>query len=279
MSEPKRKLAAIVFTDIVGFTKLTADDQSKAAALLNTQRDLLKPLVESRNGTWIKEIGDGLLLIFDTVTDAVECCIEIQQILKPIAHLNLRIGIHQGEILITDNDVIGDDVNITARIEPFSAEGGIAISNKVNDALVRESEFETKYLGKPKLKGVGQKVEVFCITSHGLPETKLSEVSAKLEKTAPIWQIAVSAILVIGVAAYFIMPKKPPVVSVAVMYMEISGNKEDQYLETMTEDLIFDLSKAIPGKLKVSEVSAVRKLKKTDFEISEISKIPYFLKI
>ena len=272
MSEPKRKLAAIVFTDIVGFTKLTADDQSKAAALLNTQRDLLKPLVESRNGTWIKEIGDGLLLIFDTVTDAVECCIEIQQILKPIAHLNLRIGIHQGEILITDNDVIGDDVNITARIEPFSAEGGIAISNKVNDALVRESGFETKYLGKPKLKGVAQKVEVFCITSHGLPETKLSEVSAKLEKTAPIWQIAVSAILVIGVAAYFIIPKKPPVVSVAVMYMEISGNKEDQYLETMTEDLIFDLSKAIPGKLKVSEVSAVRKLKKTDFEISEISK-------
>ena len=158
MSEPKRKLAAIVFTDIVGFTKLTADDQSKAAALLNTQRDLLKPLVESRNGTWIKEMGDGLLLIFDTVTDAVECCIEIQQILKPITHLNLRIGIHQGEILITDNDVIGDDVNITARIEPFSAEGGIAISNKVNDALVRESGFETKYLGKPKLKGVGQKV-------------------------------------------------------------------------------------------------------------------------
>ena len=272
MSEPKRKLAAIVFTDIVGFTKLTADDQSKAAALLNTQRDLLKPLVESRNGTWIKEMGDGLLLIFDTVTDAVECCIEIQQILKPIAHLNLRIGIHQGEILITDNDVIGDDVNITARIEPFSAEGGIAISNKVNDALVRESGFETKYLGKPKLKGVGQKVEVFCITSHDLPETKLSEVSAKLEKTTPIWQIAVSAILVIGVAAYFIIPKKPPVVSVAVMYMEISGNEEDQYLETMTEDLIFDLSKAIPGKLKVSEVSAVRKLKKTDLEISEISK-------
>ena len=272
MSEPKRKLAAIVFTDIVGFTKLTADDQSKAAALLNTQRDLLKPLVESRNGTWIKEIGDGLLLIFDTVTDAVECCIEIQQILKPITHLNLRIGIHQGEILITDNDVIGDDVNITARIEPFSAEGGIAISNKVNDALVRESEFETKYLGKPKLKGVGQKVEVFCITSHGLPETKLSEVSAKLEKTAPIWQIAVSAILVIGVAAYFIIPKKPPVVSVAVMYMEISGNEEDQYLETMTEDLIFDLSKAIPGKLKVSEVSAVRKLKKTALEIADIAK-------
>jgi len=272
MTAPKRKLAAIVFTDIVGFTKLTAEDQTKAAALLVHQRELLKPLVESRNGKWVKEIGDGLLLIFDTVTDAVECCIEFQKISKPIEHLNHRIGIHQGEILITENDVIGDDVNIAARIEPFSAEGGIAISNKVNDALVRESGFDTKYLGKPKLKGVGQTVEVYCITSHDLPETNLSKVSAKLERTTPVWQIAVAALLFIGIAGYFIMPKSPSVVSVAVMYMEISGNEEDQYLETITEDLIFDLSKAIPGKLKVSEIATVRKLKNTDIEIAEIAK-------
>ena len=80
-------------------------------------------------------------------------------IVKEVDHLNLRIGIHQGEILITNNDVIGDDVNIASRIEPFSAPGGIAISNKVNDALVREKDFETKYVGKPKLKGVGQEVK------------------------------------------------------------------------------------------------------------------------
>ena len=269
--KPKRRLAAIVFTDIVGFTKLTAADQSKAAALLVKQRELLKPMVESMNGKWVKEMGDGLLLIFDTVTDAVECCIEIQKILKPIKHLNLRIGIREGEILITENDVIGDDVNIAARIEPFSAEGGIAISNKVNDAIVREENFETKYLGKPKLKGVGQTVEVYCIISHGLPETNLSKVSAKLERTTPIWMIVVPALLVIGIAGYFIMPKKPKVVSVAVMYMEIIGNKEDQFLETITEDIIFNLSKALPGNLMVSEVSAVRKLKNTDMEVADIA--------
>ncbi|SVB46892.1 uncharacterized protein METZ01_LOCUS199746, partial [marine metagenome] len=270
--KPTRRLAAIVFTDIVGFTKLTAEDQTKAAALLVKQRALLKPLVESMKGKWVKEIGDGLLLIFETVTDAVKCCIEIQQILKPIEHLNLRIGIHQGEILITENDVIGDDVNITARIEPFSAEGGIAISNKVNDALVREEEFVTKYLGKPKLKGVGQTVEVYCITSHDLPETNLSKVSAKLERKIPIWQIAVPALLVIGIAGYFIMPKKAVVVSVAVMYMEIIGDEEDQFLETITEDIIFNLSKALPGNLMVSEVSAVRKLKNKDLEVADIAK-------
>ena len=181
MSDPKRKLAAIVFTDIVGFTKLTADDQSKASTLLTEQRTLLKPIVDSHNGTWVKEMGDGLLLIFDTVTDAVKCTIKIQETTKEVDNLDLRIGIHQGEILLTENDVIGDDVNIAARIEPFSAPGGIAISNKVNDALVRESGYDTKFVGKPKLKGVGQEVKVYCIISHGLPETKLSDVSAKLE--------------------------------------------------------------------------------------------------
>ena len=104
---------------------------------------------------------------------------------------------HEGEILIEDNDIIGDDVNIAARIEPFSAPGGIAISNKVHDAIIRESEFNTKYLGKPKLKGVGQKVEVYCITSHGLPETDLSHVSAKLEDEGFQWNVKNS----LGVAA------------------------------------------------------------------------------
>ena len=106
------------------------------------------------------------------------------------------------EILEKDNDIIGDDVNITARIEPFSAPGGIAISNKVNDALVRESDFKTKYLGKPKLKGVGQIVEVYCIISHNLPETKLSTVSAKLEKESNYLYSVVASSLIILFGIY-----------------------------------------------------------------------------
>ena len=137
MSDQKRKLAVIVFTDIVGFTKLTSQDQQKASDLLDTQRKEFSFLVKSFQGKWVKEMGDGLILTFDTISKAVRCCVKMQQKAKAIEHLNLRIGMHLGEILEKENDIIGDDVNIAARIEPFSAPGGIAISNKINDALLR----------------------------------------------------------------------------------------------------------------------------------------------
>ena len=181
MNQNNRKLVAIVFTDIVGFTKLSSEDQTKASELLKKQRELFQPLVKQFNGDWIKEIGDGLLIIFNTATEAVKCCIELQKVSNGISGLNIRIGIHLGEVLIENGDVIGDDVNIASRIEPFSAPGGIAISNKIFDAINREKEYKTKYIGRPKFKGVSQKVEIFCITSHDLPETNISDVSAKLE--------------------------------------------------------------------------------------------------
>ncbi len=271
-SKPKRRLAAIVFTDIVGFTKLSAKDETKAAELIKRQRALLVPIIQSHDGELLKEMGDGLLLSFYSATSAVECAIAIQEIANTIDDLNLRIGIHQGEVIIDGKDIIGDDVNVAARIEPFSAPGGIAISNAVQQDIASNASFKTKLVGKPKLKGVQQDITIYCIISHGLPETKLSEVSAKLEKKTPLWYFVVPALLLIGITTYFLIPKKPSVASVAVMYMEIKGNDEDQYLETITEDLIFDLSSALPGKLKVSENASVKKLKNSDLETAEIAK-------
>ena len=271
MAEQKRKLAAIVFTDIVGFTKLTAKDQTLASSLLEKQRNLLKPIVEDHGGKWIKEMGDGLLLIFDTVTDAVECCIQIQEVTKPIDELVLRIGIHQGEILMLDNDVIGDDVNVAARIEPFSAPGGVAISGKVYDAIVREMHYKTKYLGKPKLKGVGQEVTVYCIISHGLPETKLSDVSAKLEGNSNLLYSGIAAIVLIPTLLYFFVFGEDRVDSIAVLYMDVGSYNELNYLETITEDLIFDLTSSSQGLIKVSEPSEVRKYKDSDLTLEELA--------
>ena len=159
-----------------------------------------------------------MLLSFHSATSAVECSIEIQEIANTIEDLNLRIGVHQGEVIIDGKDIIGDDVNVAARIEPFSAPGGIAISNKVQQDIASNAKFETKLVGKPKLKGVGQDITVYCITSQGLPETILSEVSAKLEKQTPIWYYILPAVILLGTTTYFLIPKKPSFSSVAVMY-------------------------------------------------------------
>ena len=269
MTEPIRKLAAIVFTDIVGFTKLTAEDQSKASALLKQQRELFRPIVDSYKGMWVKEMGDGLLLTFDTVTDAVNCCIKLQGASKQIDNLDLRIGIHQGEILIEENDIIGDDVNVAARIEPFSAPGGIAISNKVHDAIVRESDYTTKYLGKPKLKGVGQEVKVFCITSHDLSETKLSDVSAKLEPEGFQWNVMNS----LGVAASMIglfmlinfmflrigFADEEGVPSIAILPLDNKGDEDDEfYAYGISSDLISDVASA--GLIRVASLNRIEEL-------------------
>ena len=271
MAEPIRKLATIVFTDIVGFTKLTAKDQQLASDLLDIQRAEFQPLVELYQGKWIKEVGDGLILTFDTINKAVHCCIKIQEKAKTIENLSIRIGIHLGEILEKENDIIGDDVNITARIEPFSAPGGIAISNKVNDGIIRESEFTTKYLGKPKLKGVAQKVEVYCITSHGLPETKLSDVSAKLEKSPLFIYSAIAATIIIPLFVYLFMFQKESVDSIAVLYMDVGNNSELNYLETITEDLIFDLISSTQGLLNVSESGTVKKYKNSELSLEDLA--------
>jgi len=279
MTEPIRKLAAIVFTDIVGFTKLTAEDQSKASALLKQQRELFRPIVDSYKGMWVKEIGDGLLLTFDTVTDAVNCCIKLQDTSKQIDDLDLRIGIHEGEILIEENDIIGDDVNIAARIEPFSAPGGIAISNKVNDALVREANFTTKYLGKPKLKGVGQKVEVFCITSHGLPETKVSKVSAKLEPEGFQWNVKNAIGVAASVIGLFLIinflllrigfADESEVPSVAILPLDNKGSDEDEfYAYGISSDLISDVASA--GLIRVASLNRIEEL--GDISVNDMAK-------
>ena len=127
-----KKLKAIVFTDIVDFTQLSADDEQKALDIIDKQRELLKPIVLEHKGEWLKEIGDGLLFSFDSSLDAVRCSIEIQETLRDVDELNIRIGIHQGDIFVKDGDVFGDDVNIASRVEAFSPEGGISLSDKIS---------------------------------------------------------------------------------------------------------------------------------------------------
>ncbi len=120
-----RQLAAIMFTDIVGYTALMGDDEDKAFDLLNKNRQLQKPLIEQYGGRWIKELGDGVMASFATATDAVQCAISIQQACNSIPGLQLRIGIHLGDVVFEGNDVFGDGVNIASRLQTIASPGSI----------------------------------------------------------------------------------------------------------------------------------------------------------
>ena len=111
-----RRLAAIMFTDIVGYTALMGRDERKAHELIRKNRKIQQSLIKKYNGTFLKEMGDGLLASFHAATNAVSCAIAIQQ-LSNKEDIPLRIGIHEGEVLFEDKDVLGDGVNIAARLQ------------------------------------------------------------------------------------------------------------------------------------------------------------------
>ena len=172
----QKKLKAIVFTDMADFTKISAQDEQKALYLIQKQNDIIKPIVDRYNGEWLKEMGDGLLLSFDSSLEAVRCSIEIQGTLKEIDDLNIRIGIHQGDIFVKDGDIFGDDVNIASRVEGFAPIGGISLSDKVHKDILGVSDIKTSFIGHRKLIGVQQETKVRCITSHNLPQYNLSKL-------------------------------------------------------------------------------------------------------
>ena len=117
MTTNTRQLAAIMFTDIVGYTAMMENDEAKAFEILEKNRSIQKPNIEKFGGKWHKEMGDGILASFSTVSDAVNCAINIQQASIQEPDLSIRIGIDEGEVVFQDEDVFGDGVNIASRLE------------------------------------------------------------------------------------------------------------------------------------------------------------------
>ena len=248
MSDSIRKLAVIVFTDIVDFTRLSADNEPVALQLLDTQRSILKPIVERHHGKWLKEIGDGLLLSFNTSKDAVDCAIEIQHTAKNIGNLNLRIGIHQGEVIQQGEDIVGDDVNVASRIESFAAPGGVVLSDRVLPSLLRDPLYQTKSLGSPELKGVKQEVEIYSIVSHGLPEG-INKDKKKVTSKRSLFGtrgllIGLSALILVLTAYYYKSQfsfQKVNDLSIAVLpFANMSTDKDFEYFSDGTVSKITD---------------------------------------
>jgi len=170
-----RQLAAIMFTDIVGYTALMGDDEDKAFDLLDKNRQLQKPLIEQFGGQWIKELGDGVMASFSSAIDAVTCATAIIKNCKNCEGLQLRIGIHVGDVVFENGDVFGDGVNIASRLQALAPVCGIWISESIYKSVSNKKEIKTKFVREEILKNVKEPVKIYeVISENGKPGKTLS---------------------------------------------------------------------------------------------------------
>jgi len=163
----QRKLAAIMFTDIVGYSAMMSKDEKQALNILGKNREIHKSAIHKFNGEFIKEIGDGTLSIFQSSFNAVNCALEIQKACCKESSLSVRIGIHIGDIIVKENDVFGDGVNIASRIESSGEPDGIYISGRVYEDIKNKTDITAEFIGEKKLKNIGHPVEVFALREAG----------------------------------------------------------------------------------------------------------------
>jgi adenylate cyclase len=236
-----------MFTDIVGYTSLSQKDEALAMELLEEHRRLARPHFARHGGKEIKTIGDAFLVEFDSALEAVRCASDIQQSLhemnsaRPLERrVTLRIGIHLGDVIHTQNDVYGDAVNVASRIEPLAPPGGICISEQVYDHVKNKADFQLVSLGKKELKNVGEAVEVFRLV---LPWERREAAGATLDKR----RIAV------------------------LPFTNLSSNPEEGYFaDGMTEELITSLSGV--RQLTVIARTSVMKYKGSQKGASDVGK-------
>ena len=170
-STANRQLACIMFTDVVGYTKLMGEDEGKAFEILKKNREIHKPIIEQYGGRWIKELGDGVLCTFSSITDSVLAAADIQTACKADNTYSLRIGLHLSEVVFENNDVFGDGVNIAARIQAIADVGGILISETVQKNLSNKKGIENRLRGNEKLKNVKEGMNLYevVITDEYVP--------------------------------------------------------------------------------------------------------------
>ena len=222
---PRRRLAAILAADVVGYSRLMQADEAGTLAVLRSRRtEILQPLVDKHHGRIVKLIGDGALIEFASAVDAVECSVVLQEGMEAAnagqpedRRIVLRIGINLGDVMVEGSDLYGDGVNIAARLEGIAEPGGILLSGSAYDQVKNKVDKVFEDLGPQSLKNMAEAVRVY----------RVSTALASTEGVTPGRTVLASKL------------------SIAVLpFVNMSGDPEQEYFsDGITEDIITDLSK------------------------------------
>jgi len=280
-----RQLAAIMFTDIVGYTALMGNDEQKAFTILNKNRAVQKPIIEQFSGRWIKELGDGVMASFNTVSDAVNAAIKIQQACNAAKDFQLSIGIHQGEIIFENNDIYGDAVNIASRIQSLGVPGSVLFSKKITDEIRNKAEFQITSLGSFEFKNVEEPIEVFALSNPGFVVPRPEDMRGKLKQTPKqkskkgILIAVTTAILILSLLFIFknsILPKEvvaATIKSLAILPFEnIQNDSTLSFLSDGIPENLINRFSNIAG-IKVFARSATFGLKDSSLRIENLRKL------
>ncbi|MFP4443663.1 MAG: adenylate/guanylate cyclase domain-containing protein, partial [Spirochaetia bacterium] len=167
MEHKEYRLAAIMYTDIVGFSKMMETNEAETLKLMAYHNELVTSLAQKYNGTVIKTVGDAFLVDFNNTVNAVRCGIEIQNRLADSSSsefvLNLRIGVHLGDIYFFDNDALGEGINIASRLQSLASPGSICISEDVYNLIANKIDNPIRKKGKTKLKNISREINAYEI--------------------------------------------------------------------------------------------------------------------
>lgn len=258
----ERRLSAILYADVAGYSRLTGEDEERTHRILSANLDLFAETIRTHNGKVVHYAGDAILAEFTTVTEALSCAVEVQRELqeRDIARpgspsVQFRIGINLGEVIVDRDDIYGDGVNIAARLEGLADTGGVCISESVHSAIGKKLPLDYEFMGEQSVKNIADPVRAYRVLFY--PSAQKLGPKPKSKKKV-VWLAAVLGATIIGTVILWLQISitvgnklqttalasldKP---TIAVLpFANVSVDVNDEYLaDGMTTDLITDLSK------------------------------------
>jgi adenylate cyclase len=289
----ERRLAAILDADVVGYSRLMEIDEAGTLAALKAHQDqLINIAIAEHHGHIVKLMGDGVLAEFASVVDAVSCAVAIQTAMAERnrgvpddQRIDLRVGVHLGDILVEDSDIFGDGVNVAARLEGLAEPGGICLSQQAYDQIETKLDLKVEDLGRQQVKNIARPVHAYRVLISGKASRWSKALPRPLRPRRRFFgsAIAVGILLTVGVSGWWwasdlhldiglhrVQPAFEMPSIVVLPFQNLSEDqKNDYFVDGITEDLITDLSKV--GGLFVISRSTAFSYKGRSVSISELA--------